>query len=152
MAHWLMKSEPAAFSIDDLAARPRQIEHWDGVRNYQARNMLRDQMQPGDTAFFYHSSCAQPGIVGIIEIVTRGYPDFTAFDPHHVHYDAHSSPDAPRWYMVDVRLVRKLARIITLDEMKTCTALADFQLLKRGNRLSIFPVNATQWRAILARE
>jgi predicted RNA-binding protein with PUA-like domain len=103
VAHWLMKSEPEEFSIDDLAARPGKTEHWDGVRNYQARNMMRDQMRKGDRIFFYHSNCAQPGIVGIAEVVREGYVDHTAFDAQDKHYDPNSDPATPRWYMVDVR-------------------------------------------------
>lgn len=152
MNYWLMKSEPDMFGIDHLRQRPKQTEHWDGVRNYQARNMLRDQMQVGDLAFFYHSNCAAPGIVGIARIVRAGYPDHTAVDPENEHYDPKSTPDKPRWYMVDVKFERKLARVITLDELKTHAELADMQLLRRGNRLSIMPVSAAQWRYILGLE
>src|SRR5437016_1012434 len=112
MNYWLMKSEPSTFSIQDLKNRPKQIEPWDGVRNYQARNMLRDQMKVGDLAFFYHSNCEVPGIVGIVEIVRAGYPDVSAFDPKHVHYDEKSNPQHPRWYRVDVRFQRELTRVI----------------------------------------
>lgn len=115
MNHWLLKSEPDSFSIDALKAAPKQTSAWDGVRNFQARNMLRDSMKKGDQAFFYHSSCDVPGIAGIVSIVKDGYPDETAFDPKHHHYDPDSKPDAPRWYVVDVKLVRKFRRIITLD-------------------------------------
>lgn len=152
MRYWLMKSEPDAFGIDDLMRRPRQTEHWDGVRNYQARNMLRDDMQQGDQAFFYHSSCDEPGIVGIIDIVRAGYPDFTAFDPENHHYDPKSTPEAPRWFMVDVRFRRKLKRTISLAELKQQPALADLSLLRRGNRLSIMPVSAEDWNFILSLE
>ncbi|MGH8567598.1 MAG: EVE domain-containing protein, partial [Gammaproteobacteria bacterium] len=119
MKHWLMKSEPSSFSVDDLLCRPRRTEPWDGVRNYQARNLIRDEMKPGDLAFFYHSSCAEPGIVGLMEVAGPAYPDPTAFDPRHHHFDPVSSPDSPRWLLVDVRLVRKLRRIITLTELET---------------------------------
>lgn len=152
MGYWLMKSEPEVFSIDDLADRPRQTEHWDGVRNYQARNMLRDGMKKGDAVFFYHSSCKEPGIAGIAKIVKAAYPDYTAFDPRQKYYDAKSDPANPRWYMVDVRFVRKFKRTITLEELKQLSALQDMPLVKRGNRLSIVPVTEQQWNAILALE
>ena len=112
MNHWLLKSEPGTFSIDDLGARPGKVSAWDGVRNFQARNMLRDSMKKGDTAFFYHSSCEIPGIAGIVRIVKDGYPDKTAFDRKHHHYDPDSKPDAPRWNVVDVKLERKFSRVI----------------------------------------
>ena len=151
MNYWLMKSEPETFGIDDLARAPRKTTHWDGVRNYQARNYMRDQMQRGDCAFFYHSNCAEPGIAGIVKVVKTGYPDPTAFDKRDAHHDPDSDPDNPRWYMVDVRLERKLRRIITLDELKKHSngALAGLIVLKRGNRLSITPVSAAHWQFIL---
>ncbi|HXH01747.1 MAG TPA: EVE domain-containing protein [Candidatus Competibacteraceae bacterium] len=153
MGYWLLKSEPEVFGIDDLASRPGQSEPWDGVRNYQARNMLRDQMRLGDLAFFYHSNTALPGIVGIVEIVREGYPDDTAFDPLHQYYDPASSRDQPRWYRVDVKLVRRLGRTISLAELREhAAALGDFPLLKRGNRLSVMPVSAAQWAYILSLE
>lgn len=152
MNYWLMKSEPEVFGIDDLAARPGQTEHWDGVRNYQARNIMRDDMRVGDRVFFYHSSCATPGIAGIAEIVRAAYPDHTAFDPASNHYDPRSTPDNPRWFMVDVKLVRSFSRIVTLDELRQQPALADMALLRRGNRLSIMPVSAVQWECILGLE
>ena len=152
MHYWLMKSEPDVFGIDDLAVRPKQTEHWDGVRNYQARNMLRDQMQIGDQLFFYHSNCKEPGIVGIAEVVRAGYPDHTAFNPDGKYYDPKSDPANPRWYMVGVRFVRKLGRTITLDELKQHPELAEMSLVRRGNRLSVMPVSAQQWRTILALE
>ncbi len=152
MNHWLMKSEPDVFGIDDLASRPQQTEHWDGVRNYQARNMLRDQMQVGDQVFFYHSNCKEPGIVGIAKIVRAGYPDHTAFDPDSKYYDPKSDPDNPRWYMVDVHFVRKLKRTITLEELKQQPALEEMPLVRRGNRLSVMPVSAEHWRMILELE
>ncbi|NIR59380.1 MAG: EVE domain-containing protein [Gammaproteobacteria bacterium] len=152
MAYWLMKSEPDAFSIDDLRAAARRTDHWDGVRNYQARNMLRDRMAKGDLALFYHSNCPQPGIAGIMEIVRAGYPDPTAFDPDSEHYDPKSDPDRPRWYMVDVRYRRKLERLIPLAELKAHRALAGLPLVQRGNRLSIMPVTAAQWKLILSLE
>ena len=152
MNYWLMKSEPDVFGIDHLRKKPKQTEHWDGVRNYQARNMLRDQMQVGDRVFFYHSNCDQPGIVGIAKVVRAGYPDHTAFDPESKYYDPKSDPDQPRWYMVDVKFERKLKRTITLDELKQHTALADMALVRRGNRLSIMPVTEQQWQYILGLE
>jgi predicted RNA-binding protein with PUA-like domain len=152
MKYWLMKSEPASFSIDDLARAPRKTTAWDGVRNYQARNMLRDEMQKGDQVLFYHSSCEVPGVAGIAEVVRTAYPDPTAFDAKHHHYDPDSDPDDPRWFMVDVRLVRKLKRVITLDELRSARGLAGMQLLKRGNRLSVMPVSAQEWQRVLALE
>jgi predicted RNA-binding protein with PUA-like domain len=146
-----MKSEPDAFGIDDLVARKDRTEPWDGVRNYQARNMMRDQMQVGDRAFFYHSNVKEPGIVGIIEIVSAPYPDPTAFDPDNKYHDPKSDPDNPRWYLVDVGYVRHLGRVITLAELKQYAdgPLAGFPLLRRGNRLSIMPVTAEQSAFIL---
>lgn len=152
MNYWLMKSEPEAFSIDDLQAMPEQTEHWDGVRNYQARNMLRDEMKKGDLVFFYHSNCPQPAIVGIMQVVREGYPDFTAFDPNSKHFDPHSDPDKPRWMMVDVRFVRTLKRPIPLSELRQYHELAGMQLLRKGNRLSITPLSEEQWAFILSRE
>jgi predicted RNA-binding protein with PUA-like domain len=154
MNHWLLKSEPDSFSIDDLAKAPKQTTAWDGVRNFQARNTLRDSMKKGDLAFFYHSSCAVPGIAGIVSIARAGYPDATAFDPKDHHYDADSNKDAPRWYVVDVKLVRKLKRVITLDELRVHAdkKLKDFVLLRRGNRLSVLPVSQKDWDFILSFE
>lgn len=149
MRYWLMKSEPDVFGIDDLKRMPDKTDQWEGVRNYQVRNMLRDDMQPGDLAFFYHSNCKEPGIVGIMKIVRGGYPDHTAFDPEAKYYDPKSDPDKPRWYMVDVRYVRKLKRTITLTELRTHAALSALPLLRRGNRLSVMPVDAQQWAYIL---
>lgn len=147
-----MKSEPDAFSIDDLAGRPEQTEHWDGVRNYQARNMMRDEMKIGDQVFFYHSNCSLPGIVGIAEVVKESQPDFTAFDPNDKHFDPKSNPDKPTWFMVEVKFVRKLLRTISLQELKQKTELADLALVRRGNRLSIMPVSQQQWDFILELE
>jgi len=152
MNYWLMKSEPAEFGIDDLAARRRQREPWDGVRNYQARNMMRDQMCRGDQAFFYHSNCPQPGIVGLMQIVVEGYPDDTAFDLDDKHYDPKSDPQNPRWFRVDVELVRPLNRTIGLAELREHSALMEMPLLRRGNRLSVMPVTATEWKYILRLE
>lgn len=152
MNYWLMKSEPDTFGIDDLIAQPNQTEHWDGVRNYQARNMMRDQMKVGDRVFFYHSNCNPPGIAGIMEVVREGYPDFTAWDPQSEYFDPRSTQEAPRWFMVDVKFVRKLDRIIPLSELKANPQLVDMPLVKKGSRLSIMPVTAEQWEAILAME
>ncbi len=152
MNYWLMKSEPEEFGIDDLMARPNQTEPWDGVRNYQARNMLRDAMQLGDQVLFYHSNCATPGIVGIMEIARAGYPDDKAFDPNDKHFDPKSNPDQPTWFRVDVKFVKKLSRTITLTELKQQPELNDLALVRRGNRLSIMPVSPEQWTFILAME
>ena len=152
MNHWLMKSEPDVFGIDDLKSRPGKTEPWDGVRNYQARNMMRDQMKQGDRAFFYHSNCPEPGIAGVVEIIGSGRPDPTAFDPAVDHYDPKSDPAAPRWYLVDVKLDRRLSRVIPLAELKQHSQLADMLLLRRGNRLSIMPVDETHWEFILGLE
>lgn len=152
MAHWLMKSEPSVFGIDDLAAKPRGTAHWDGVRNHQARNYMRDGMKKGDTVFFYHSSCPEPGIVGIAEVVREAYPDHTAFDPKDPHYDPKSRKDEPTWMMVDVKFVRKLKRVIGLDELKAEPRLDGFALTRRGNRLSVMPVTDAQWRTVLSME
>jgi predicted RNA-binding protein with PUA-like domain len=152
MNYWLFKSEPGEFSIDDLARRPRKTEHWDGVRNYQARNFMRDEMRKGDLAFFYHSSCAEPGIVGIVKITKDAYPDHTAFDPDDKHFDPKSDPDNPRWVMVDVRLMEKFDAPITLGILKHYknSDLKDFRLLARGNRLSVFPVARKHWDFIMS--
>jgi predicted RNA-binding protein with PUA-like domain len=152
MHYWLMKSEPDGFSIDDLQNRPQQTEHWDGVRNYQARNMMRDAMKIGDQVFFYHSNCDEPGIVGIAQVARESYPDFTAFDPDDKHFDPKSHPDKPTWFMVDVQFVKKLSRTISLRELKLQTELGDLALLRRGNRLSILPVSEQQWHFILGLE
>jgi predicted RNA-binding protein with PUA-like domain len=151
MNYWLMKSEPDAFSLHDLASRPNRTEPWDGVRNYQARNMMRDQMGTGDGILFYHSNCDIPGVVGIAEVASKAYPDPTAFDPEAKYFDAKSDPDNPRWYLVEVRYVRHLARTISLAELKRHAegALDGFPLVRKGNRLSIMPVTADQWRFIL---
>lgn len=149
MSYWLFKSEPDVFGIDHLAKRPNQTEHWDGVRNYQVRNMLRDDIKVGDKAFFYHSNATPPGIVGIMEIVKAGYPDFTAWDKNSDHYDPKSSALHPRWYMVDVHFIKKFKRIVTLDELKTHPQLKEMQVARRGNRLSITPVSAEEWKIVV---
>ncbi|NTS77236.1 EVE domain-containing protein [Catenovulum sp. SM1970] len=148
MAYWLMKSEPDAFSIDDLASRPEQTEHWDGVRNYQARNMMRDQMKMGDRIFFYHSGCKVPAIVGVAEVVKESYPDFTAFDASSKYYDPKSTEENPRWFMVDVKFVEKFKRAIPLKQLKTMPELNELALVKKGCRLSIMPVADHEWQAI----
>lgn len=152
MNYWLMKSEPNAFSIDDLNIMPEQTEHWDGVRNYQARNMMRDQMKIGDQVFFYHSNCTVPGIVGMMEVVREGYPDHTAFDPQSKYFDPKSDPNNPRWIMVDIKYIRHTKRIIPLAELKESAALENMQLVRKGNRLSIMPVTAEEWSIILKLE
>ena len=152
MNYWLMKSEPSAFSIDDLQQMPEQTEHWDGVRNYQARNMMRDQMKVGDEVFFYHSNCETPGIVGLMEVVRESYPDHTAFDPQSKYFDPKSSPDQPRWYMVDIKYLRHTRRILPLAELKQHEALEHMPLVRKGNRLSIMPVSPAEWNYILRLE
>lgn len=148
MAYWLMKSEPSVYGIDDLARDRRTT--WDGVRNYQVRNMMRDQMQPGDEAFFYHSSCDEPGIVGIMAIVAQALPDATQFDPKSEYYDPKSTRAEPRWLTVEVAFRRRLPRVIGLDDLRDVKALAGLPVLRRGNRLSVTPVQPAEWRAILA--
>lgn len=146
--HWLMKSEPTCFSIDDLEKRTQQTEPWDGVRNYQARNFLQ-AMQLDDLAFFYHSSCPTPGIAGIVKIVKSAYPDETALDVSDHHYDPKSTPDNPRWVCVDVQLVKKFKQIVSLAQLKRQSTLSAMRLLQKGNRLSVMPITAEEWQAIL---
>ncbi len=149
MKYWLMKSEPDAYSVDDLAAQPKKTDHWDGIRNYQARNFMRDEMKIGDQAFFYHSSCAEPGVVGIMEVVRAAYTDNSALDSKSKYFDPKATAENPRWVMVGVRLKRKLKRAISLQELKTYKALIDMPLLQRGTRLSIMPVTKKQWDYII---
>lgn len=149
MNYWLMKSEPDVFGIDHLAASDQQTTHWDGIRNYQARNMMRDDMRVGDQIFFYHSNCKPPGIVGIMQVVKESYPDHTAYEPTSPYFDPKSSPDNPRWFMVDTQLVEKFQRKLSLDELRQVPALADLPLLRKGNRLSIMPVGKKEWDVIL---
>ena len=149
MRYWLMKSEPSECSIDDLAAAPAQTVPWVGVRNYQARNFMRDDMQVGDGVLFYHSSCPEPGIAGLAEVASAAYPDATQFDATSHYFDAKSRPEAPRWSHVDVKLLRK-TRLLSLAEMRAAPTLAGMRVLERGNRLSITPVSADEWRAVLA--
>ncbi len=150
MAYWLMKTEPNEFSLDDLKSRPEKTEPWDGVRNYQARNFMRDDMRDGDQVFFYHSNCAEPGIVGIARITGPARPDPTAFDPEDKHYDPKSDPNAPRWFLRDVTFVRKLKRCLGLAEIKQhAEFLEGFPLIRRGNRLSVMPVAPEHWDYLL---
>ncbi|MBI5657734.1 MAG: EVE domain-containing protein [Geobacter sp.] len=149
MSYWLFKTEPGCFSFDDLKNRPAMTEHWDGVRNYQARNFLRDRVQPGELVLFYHSNIPEPVVVGLAEVVRGGYPDFTAFDPASEHFDPKSSPDAPTWFMVDVRYVAPLRQQVTLERIRSNPFLADMPLVRRS-RLSIQPVTEEEWRTILA--
>ncbi len=149
MAYWLMKSEPDVYSIDRLRSQKRKTDYWDGIRNYQARNFMRDQMKKGDLAFFYHSNCAEPGVVGIMEIACTAYPDHTAFNSNEKYFDAKSDPDNPRWLMVDVRFKKKFKNPVTLQSIKVQKKLGDMRLVQRGNRLSILPVTAIEWRHIL---
>ena len=145
-----MKSEPAEASIDDLAGAPGQTLPWTGVRNHQARNFMRDRMQPGDDVLFYHSSCAEPGIAGLARIAGRAQPDSTQFDPGSPYFDPRSTTAQPRWLQIDVTLVRK-TRLLPLSEMRACPELTTMQVLRRGNRLSITPVSGAEWQAVLAR-
>ena len=147
--HWLMKTEPSEFSIDDLVASPKQTTFWFGVRNYQARNLLRDEIKVGDRVLFYHSSCEAPAVVGTAVVVRGGYPDHTALDPNSPYFDAKSSPDNPRWYMVDIRLDQKLARPVTITEMRAHQELVDLPLLRKGNRLSVLPVTHAEFEYVL---
>ncbi|MDB2544295.1 EVE domain-containing protein [Woeseiaceae bacterium] len=147
MAYWLMKSEPDVYGIDDLK-RDKQ-EPWDGIRNYQVRNMFRDQMQIGDIAFFYHSNCKIPAITGLMTIVSGAYPDITQFDPESKYFDGKSDPKNPRWLLVDVKYKRKLKREISLKELKAHEQLQDFRLNQKGNRLSVIPVGKKEWDLIL---
>lgn len=150
MTCWLMKSEPGDYSIDDLERDG--TEPWDGIRNYQVRNMIRDDMAIGDEVFFYHSSCKVPGVVGLAKIASDAYPDPTQFDPRNKHYDPKSKQENPRWLLRDVAFERKLKRVITLKELKAHPALAKFRLNQRGNRLSVFSVDAKHRKLILSLE
>ncbi|MEJ8569074.1 EVE domain-containing protein [Elongatibacter sediminis] len=153
MNYWLIKSEPDEFSIDDLKNSPKRRTHWDGVRNYQARNFMRDDMRKGDGILYYHSNCETPGIVGIAEVASEAYPDHTAFDANDKHFDPKSDPDNPRWMMVDVRYKRKTRRLISLAELKQYDReLEGLALIRRGNRLSVMPVAKKHWDFILGLE
>jgi predicted RNA-binding protein with PUA-like domain len=149
MRYWLMKSEPDEFGIDDLARAPQKTTPWFGVRNYQARNFMRDGMQLGDLALLYHSSCEVPGIAGIVEVAKLAYPDATQFDRRRKYLDAKATRDKPRWFNVDVKLVKK-TRLLPLTELRAYPHLAKMQLLKRGNRLSITPVDPAEWKFIMS--
>jgi predicted RNA-binding protein with PUA-like domain len=150
VSYWLVKSEPEAFSFDDLTGSPKQTTYWDGVRNYQARNTIRDDIKRGDLVFFYHSATDPTAIVGICEVVREAYPDHTAFEPDDPHFDPKSNKDAPTWYMVDVRAVRPFPRPVTLAELKATKGLGKMVLLQRGSRLSVQPVSAKEWKTICA--
>ena len=150
MQHWLMKSEPSEVSVDDVAKMPKKTVPWFGVRSYQARNFMRDGMQPGDGVLYYHSSCPEPGIVGIAEVASAAYPDETQFDPKSPYHDAASTREAPRWLLVDVKLLKK-TRLLSLAEMREAPELASMRVLARGNRLSITPVTEAEWKAVLGR-
>ncbi|WP_158972550.1 EVE domain-containing protein [Paraglaciecola sp. L3A3] len=149
MQYWLFKTEPDAFSIDDLAARPLQTEHWDGIRNYQARNFLRDQVQLGDQVFIYHSSCKHVGIAGLAEVVKEQYPDHSQFDPESKYYDIKSEPEKPRWYMVDVKFKEKFPQILSLKAIKQLPEISQIGLVKKGHRLSIMPIPQNEFDLLL---
>lgn len=146
--YWLFKSEPEAYSIADLAREPTKTTFWDGVRNYQARNLLRDTIRLGDRVFFYHSNADPMAIVGTAEVVKTGYPDHTAFDPKDHHYDPKSKPDEPTWFMVDVRLLQVFPKPVTRDELKACADLSEMMVIRQGARLSIQPVTADEWQTV----
>jgi predicted RNA-binding protein with PUA-like domain len=148
MNYWLMKSEPDVFSFEDLKARPNQTEPWAGVRNYQARNFMRDAMQMGDLVLFYHSNTNPPGVAGIAEVASAPYPDPTAFDQKSKYYDPKSDPEKPRWVLVDIRYKADLQRLVSLEELKAMPELAEMRVLQRGNRLSITPVSKVEFDAI----
>jgi predicted RNA-binding protein with PUA-like domain len=148
--YWILKSEPSTFSVMDLANSPHKTTRWDGVRNYQVRNMMRQEMHPGDEAFFYHSSCADPGIVGRVRIVTEAYPDPSAFDQNSRYYDPKSDATNPRWYAIDVALLETFPTTLTLSALRAQPALSDLLILRRGNRLSITPITPDDWRVLLA--
>ena len=149
MRHWLLKTEPGVFSFDDLLQAPGQTTGWNGIRNYQARNFLRDQMEEGDRVLIYHSSADPPVVAGLAEVVRRGYPDPTQFGPKDDHYDPESTPAAPRWYQVDVKAVRKLSRPVSLEEIRRTKALAKMPLVQRGQRLSVQPVAPEEYALIV---
>ena len=150
MQYWLMKSEHETYSIDDL--KEFKTDHWDGIRNYQVRNFFRDQMKVGDKAFFYHSNCKEPGIVGLMEIASKAYPDHTAFDSKEKYFDAKSDPENPRWLMLDVKYIRHTKRNITLSELREHESIKDMRLLQKGNRLSVIPMTKNEWDYILGLE
>ncbi len=149
MAYWLFKTEPDVFSIDDLNNRPKKTEPWDGVRNYQARNFMRDEIKKGDLILIYHSNAKPPGVAGVAEVVKEAYPDHTQFDKKSKYYDPKSSEDNPRWMMVDVKFKEKFKNYIALDELKEYSELTDMLILRKGNRLSITPVEAKHFNFIV---
>ncbi|WP_435010259.1 EVE domain-containing protein [Tundrisphaera lichenicola] len=149
MAYWLFKSEPDCFSFADLCEAPGRTTGWDGVRNFQARNFLRDSIQVGDGILYYHSSCDPPAIVGIAEVVEAGHPDPTAFDPSADHHDPKSRPESPTWYQVSIRAVRPIDPVITLGQLREIPELAGMELLRKGSRLSVQPVREPEWAAVL---
>jgi predicted RNA-binding protein with PUA-like domain len=150
MAYWLFKTEPDAFSIDDLASRPNQTEPWDGVRNYQARNFLRDDIALGDLVYIYHSSCKNVGVAGVAEVVKAGYPDTTQFDPESKYFDPKSDPATPRWFRVDVKFVEKFERVLALSDIKQMQGITELPLVKKGGRLSVMPVTEQEWQQLYA--
>lgn len=147
--YWLVKSEPDVFSIDDLQKSPKQTTYWDGVRNYQARNTLRDEMKKGDVVLFYHSNTEPLAIVGVCEVVKEGYPDFTAFDPDNDHFDPKSKSDNPAWFMVDIKFLNKFNKPVTLEIIKSYPKLQNMKLIQRGNRLSVMPVTKEEFDEII---
>ncbi len=149
MKYWLFKSEPGCFSIDDLAASPKKTTHWEGVRNFQARNFLRDDVARGDLVFFYNSNAKPAGIAGICEVTRSGYPDHTALDPESMYFDPKASKDNPVWYMVDVKLRQKFSEVMSLTELKNTPGLEEMMVCQKGSRLSIQPVRAAEWKIIL---
>ena len=151
MAYWLFKTEPDTFGIDDLKQRPNQTEHWDGVRNYQARNFLRDDIKEGDWVFIYHSSCKLVGIAGLAQVVREGYPDHTQFDSQSKYHDERSDPDSPRWYMVDVKFSERFNRVLPLKAIKEMPEIRELGLVKKGHRLSIMPVTEEEAELLLLR-
>ena len=150
MKNWLLKSEPDVFSLEDLKNCPNQTEPWDGIRNYQARNLMRDEMKVGDQAFFYHSRQAEPAIVGTVRVVREAYPDHTSWDPSSKYFDEKSSPENPRWLMVDVQFESEFSRPVTLKELRNVTELKEMFLLRKGMRLSVQPVTEEEFQLILA--
>jgi len=149
MKYWLLKSEPESYSIDDLAAEKKKTTFWSGVRNYQARNFMRDEMKRGDGVLFYHSNAKPPAIVGIAEVVKESYPDFTAWDENDHHFDPKSTPDSPRWFMVDIRFESKFEQPLPLEALREVSALKEMELLRKGSRLSVQPVRKKEWNAVL---
>lgn len=149
MNYWLVKSEPSSYSIDDLGKEQNQTTFWNGVRNYQARNYMRDDMKIGDKVIFYHSNSEPPCAVGICEVTKEGYPDFSAFDPESKYFDPKSKPENPAWIMVDIKLTKKFSKPVSISDMRDVTALKDIKLLQKGNRLSVFPLTKKEFDTIL---